>query len=285
MSTLLGDIARRRWMTSLDQILIPTVFRSQADLARAVLGIESSAYTSQRALSSFLSQIVGGSRPCPPNLARLIIEATKAQHGITEKTLSDLKQALGQADDDDISQLLQRQLKAEEVVIIRREPLDLQRHPRLDEFQNCMWDALVGPDCKKVTQPTSKYRFVMDRPEVAKQHWTHLAKGLSTYLVKNACDTMYEPTSVLISLNGQGEGALQISHASADKCVLPLVAFDPERMGKGYLDVFFWESFVKEGEPADHIVRFDYELKNEWFEFIYTASLKEQHLTHFPYNP
>lgn len=256
-------------MPDLRRLLFDSLFASQADLARAIVAIDDSPYDNERALASFISQVVTGSKRCPKILRDLIVAAAEgsAQTSGDPQHRADLEALRIELIESDegaqVEQLLHRQARAEMVVIVRGEPNEVRRHPRAGDFQRVMCEALLND------ASATRYLFVMDVTDdrAIDEQWE------STLAAFSEAAEVDSPAERLAELNEAGR--IRVLGVEPHICSVPVVAFDPHLRG-GWCDVYFWDWIVEDGRAQDSILKFSSELRSRWVHGFFRGFLETQ---------
>ena len=247
-----------------------SLFSSQRELAQRVAALPNSSYDvgEEKALTSFINQIVNGKRRCPVALAYALRDAASAAAkaaGWSPQEIESLGRALmnlalvGDETEDKVSQLLEKQSDAEKVVIVNPFPVEDRGHPRSAEFQETMFQGILRD------RPIS-YTFVLDedRPTIAARFWAKTRDALKQFLLSS--NTELNPGTILSNVNSKG--ILRIKMVARDLCIIPLVAFDPHNID--LCQAFVWDYWMDtNAQETNNVAHLSDPICQKWIRDFY----------------
>lgn len=250
------------------------LFPSQREIATRISERPGSSYAGKRdSLAVFVNQIIAHSRPCPEALSEeLLLAASEAAENIgadlkqVDRELRSVLFETPRARPLTVSDLLHRQISAEEVVIVNPETLENRGHPRDDEFIDATVSALMD-------NSNARYRFFIDRasPRAYRKQKEGIQKGLERRLEndnKSAAGAKKQLDELLSSKR------LRITKIDTDRCIIPVVAFDPSQPDSR-ADLYVWDwSFVGDGVVEDYIAKLSPNIKKKWLDVFYETYLR-----------
>lgn len=256
------------------------LFASQRELARKVAGLPGSSYDGkEQSLAVFINQILLGRRSCPDELTDgilAVLRTAASEADVDEDRALDLERrarlllTAASTKTDSVDQLLGRQLKAKEVVIVNPYTLEGRGHPRASEFQEAMLDALLEGE--------GTYTFVLDekRDFAREQFWELTRDGLAQYYAASKMPAERETQRASDELDSlRMARRLSIITVEPGSCVVPLVAFDPDR--RGFCEIYVWDWWRdRDGEVIDNIARLSPDITHKWLDDFYPIVVRKR---------
>jgi len=259
----------------------PALFPSQREIARAIAGRPGSRYAGrERSLATFLSQILNQERSCPidlrDDLIAVAVQAADVQrrsggwadHSETEiETV--LRSKLGSDENASshlVTDLLIRQLRAREVVIINPSTLEGRGHPRAPEFRRLMLDAVVDGG-------GARYVFLLDENDLdeKRRHEEQIVLGLQAERGLSSIDARAKFTELTSGENP----AVRIESVARHLCIIPIVAFDPGLSLYGS-DLFVWDwTMNDDGTVTDNVAKLSPQIKKKWLRDFYSPYVRK----------
>ena len=251
----------------------PALFDSQRTIAKAIAARQDSRYSGREAsLRTFLNQVLNKGRPCPDELAaELIAVAADAAAALSAKgfevptEIETVIRAKMKGDDSTSSQsvtdLLLRQLRAQEVVIINPSTLEGRGHPKAPEFQKAMLAATLDPE------NPARYVFLFDETDDDERlrHEDQTVSGIASVRQIGREDAQQKFHELTTGPNP----VIRICRLKPELCIVPIVAFDP---GSSFYkaDLFVWDwSMNDDGKVTDHIAKLSNQTKKKWLRDFY----------------
>jgi hypothetical protein len=257
-----------------------SLFTTQIQLAKAIGEQPGSKYEGRvPSLATFLNQILNHDRPCPPDLQKeLIAAAVRAAErqvaiGISgaPKTMEVEAVLKGKLSNPNgggvelVTELLLRQVRAREVVIVNPSPLESRGHPRADEFL----EATIEGALKSET----RYIFLLDEQLPNSVEWQHeqIRRGLQESLERNdkrADRTAIEAEWQKLSDDSGGAPQIAIRTIPSSLCLIPVVAFDPSIPREMEAYVWDWDE-IADRKVIDRVAKLSSVTARKWCRDFY----------------
>lgn len=249
------------------------LFSSQREIARVIAGRQGSDYEGKPdSLAVFINQIVGHSRPCPLALSEELLAAANEaakRIGIDEKQVDrELRAVLFGTPTNKaltVSDLLLKQMKAKEVVVVSPGTIEDRGHPLQGEFI----DVTIS---KLIEDPETRYCFFIDAASdrAAIKQEEGLLFGVERHLEAEG-KPVKEAEGLLKILLKQNR--VQIEKLPSELLIIPVVAFEPS--GTDFdADVYVWDWDDADGGAEDYVAKLSRIVKKRWLEFFFFKHLR-----------
>lgn len=176
------------------------------------------------------------------------------------------RRPIGGNEQDAVSQILARQRVAKAVVIVNLETLEASEHPRAQEFQDLMFDAVLSGK--------GKYTFILvgDDTSGAIAHWRATMRGLARFknLDLEKKEERREAEDTLLAL--ESKGSLLVRAADKSNCVFRVVAFDPFEPNRC---VYVWDWWQENKRLHEDVAILGPSATRRWVEDLYVPLLKK----------
>ena len=267
-----------------------TLFKSQADLARAVRDIPGSEFSTrpEESIRNYISQVLKPasnehSRPLSDNLRYAILEAVKLrlpkEHNFEEferkldGSFNALKEDTGlpKKRQREFEELQQEAEKATHQVIFTPHPAEvIERSKYADDLKEQLVDALhlVSGEEEKHSDSTSvvRYEFFVHKVATAKLLW----QRLYIYLFETKGMDPSEACKILGKANSGVNPRISVYVVDAMYCVFPSVVLDPGSPNPRGFNLYYHTS---EKNDEVSVAKMTPEAITLWNDNIYTPNL------------